>query len=64
MWMDGELENVSEQGKSKSGGSVGNSPIECDWLKSKVNNMFIKTEWLHMLVDRDENCYFIDVDQV
>jgi hypothetical protein len=29
--------------------------IEHDWLKKKVNNMLIKTDWLNMLVERGEN---------
>ena len=29
--------------------------IELGWLKTKVNNMLIENEWLHMLVGRGEN---------
>jgi hypothetical protein len=39
-------------------------PIEYDWLKSEANDMSIKPEWLHMLVDRGEKKYFIKADQV
>jgi len=28
---------------------------ELDWLKKKVNNVFIESDWLNMLVDSGEN---------
>jgi len=35
-------------------GSFGNTVIQLDWLKKKVNNMLMEPDWLNMLVDRDE----------
>jgi hypothetical protein len=29
--------------------------MELDWLKRKVNNTLIETDWLNMLLDRNEN---------
>jgi len=38
--------------------------IKLDWLKKKVNNMIIELDWLNVLVDRGENSYVIQADQV
>jgi hypothetical protein len=53
---------VSGEGKSRD---QLETVIELDWLKKKVSNMYIETNWLNILVDRGENKgYVIQADQV